>query len=96
MDEKKKLDPSMIGVVGQMLGGLGTGLGAGLANKMNERTMLAAAALTGLLANSTHFTDAAADAVRLADAVLKRLEEVPDPRYPDTTQMPSIQKVVAP
>jgi hypothetical protein len=94
-DEEKKRrfnmsggPPKLIdgGVMGQMLGGIGTGLGAGLAGKMNDRLTLAAAALNGLLSDPNYTdepSDAAEKAQQYADALLKRLEEVPDPRYPE-------------
>jgi hypothetical protein len=93
----KMPDANVMGVMGQMLGGIGTGLGAGLANKMNERMTVAAAALQGLLMHGDRSyppREAAKHAVDYADALLAELEKKPDPRFPDTTQMPSIQTVV--
>lgn len=81
-------------IVGPLLGGIAQGL----ASKMNERTMLAAAAMQGLidrfydeegpqLDNKKQYGPTLADArslavicVEAADAVLARLDEVPDPR----------------
>lgn len=94
MNEKRRFDPSMVGVVGQMLGGLGSGMGQGLAAKLNERTMVAAAALQGLIAADPGgaFSEVAADARKFADALLKELDEHPDPRYPKN-ESENFQKV---
>lgn len=85
-DEKRRFDPSMIGVVGQMLGGMGAGLGQSLGQKMNERMLVAAAALQGLIASDAttgqSIASVANDAREYADALLKELDEHPDPRYP--------------
>lgn len=86
-DEKKNRAFAMLqeplGVLGQMFGGA---LGTGLANMMNERVTLAAAALSGILADHQYNEgpfEAAKVAQSYGDALLERLEEVPDPRFPD-------------
>lgn len=73
-----------LAAMGNLLGGIGAGITAGLTAKMSERTLLAAAVLQGIFARDTHaglnLKATAEVCVAAADAVLKRLAEVPDPR----------------
>lgn len=86
-------NPDTLGALGQMLGGLGAGLGKSLGEKLTERTTVAAAALSGLLADSdwnwhsydgaeTNGPQKAAQMARLyADTLLLELDKVEDPRF---------------
>lgn len=85
MSEKSRFDPSTMGSIGQLFGGIGAGLGQTIAHKLNDRLTVAAAAMQGILACSSDatfdFKQLATDAVEVADALLARLDEVPDPRH---------------
>lgn len=86
-------NPETLGALGQMLGGLGAGLGKSLGEKLTERTTVAAAALSGLLADpdwnwhsydgaETNGPQKAAQMARLyADTLLFELDNIEDPRF---------------
>lgn len=88
-----EINSNLTGVLGQMFGGIGAGLGQGFAAKLNERVLLTAAALAGRLANPTHHEEierTAAEAITHADAALKLMDENPDPRFHDPENAPHI------
>jgi hypothetical protein len=95
-DGKRRFDPSLLdgvpppigspaalGAIGQLFGGIGAGLGQSIAQKMNDRVMVAAAALQGLLAAGENIDkpkDVARAARQYGDALLAELAAEPDPR----------------
>ncbi len=72
-------------LMASLFGGAAAGLSAGLASKMSQRDLFAAAALQGLLAD-VEFNEGPANAARMAvgyaDALIVCLSETPHPLMP--------------